>query len=112
MYECRMDAVIAMCSWYGLDVVIAQLLLLKPNSSSPLFKYNATLHDKVRLMFEIKLIDFRSKHNFPPCDFIVHATCVVPLLRTFEPTLAGCGCRKPCFTTEVEVNVIRVDMAK
>ena len=49
MYECRMDAVIAMCSWYGLDVVIAQLLLLKPNSSSPLFKYNATLHDKVRL---------------------------------------------------------------
>lgn len=53
---------------------------------------------------------FRSKHNFPPCDFIVHATCVVPLLRTFEPTLAGCGCRKPCFTTEVEVKFIRVDM--
>ena len=38
---------------------------------------------------------------------MVHATCVVPLLRTFEPTLEGCGCHKPCFTTDVEVQSIQ-----
>lgn len=37
-----------------------------------------------------------------------HATCVVPLLKTFEPTQKGCKCRKPCFTTEIKVKMVPI----
>ena len=45
-----MDAVIAMCSWYGLDVAIAKFFYyLILTVANPYLKHNAALHDQVRL---------------------------------------------------------------